>query len=116
MFEQIENDGLAIESELIALELKEQIVKAQIIYMSCFDEVEKSENKGIIQNIPEIIGLILISGDSIGIYIGNDEVIYAKSIEDGIVKENVSDGSWTDWFELPEFEYVVEDEENDVDD
>ncbi len=44
MFEQIENDGLAIEIELIELELKEQIVKAQIIYMSCFDEVETDGN------------------------------------------------------------------------
>ncbi len=68
------------------------------------------------QNMPETVGLILINSDTIGIYIGNDEVVYAKSIEDGIVKENVSDGSSTDWFELSEVEYVVEDEDTDIDD
>lgn len=44
MFTDMESDGKAIEDELTSLNLKTQIVKAQVIYLTYFDEVQKGEN------------------------------------------------------------------------
>lgn len=61
--------------------------------------------KGTMNTFPETIGTAVISNDTIGIYVGNNEVVYAKSIDDGIVKEKISDGTWTDWFQLNQIKY-----------
>ena len=45
--------------------------------------------------------------DSIGIYIGNGEVIEAKSNHDGVVKTQLSEGSWTYWMQLPGITYLT---------
>lgn len=50
----------------------------------------------------------MISGDTIGIYVGDGNVVYAKSVADGVMKEPVSAGSWTAWFEIPWIEYGEE--------
>ena len=64
--------------------------------------------KGSIDTFPDTVGTAVISGDTIGIYVGNDNVVYAKSVADGVVKEPVSDGNWTVWFEIPWIEYGKE--------
>lgn len=64
--------------------------------------------KGYMDTLPETVGTAVISGDIIGIYIGNDEVVYAKSMMDGVVKEPVSDGNWSAWFEIPWIQYGEE--------
>lgn len=64
--------------------------------------------KGSMDTLPETVGTVVISGDTIGIYVGNDNVVYAKSVEDGVVKEPVSDGNWTAWFEVPWIQYGEE--------
>lgn len=64
--------------------------------------------KGSINTLPETVGTSVISGDIIGIYIGNDEVVYAKSMMDGVVKDPVSSGNWTAWFEIPWIQYGEE--------
>lgn len=64
--------------------------------------------KGEIESIPDTIGLAVFDGENLGIYIGNNEIIYAKSIADGIVKENIADGNWFHWFEISGIAYGEE--------
>ncbi len=64
--------------------------------------------KGSMNTLPETVGTAVISGDTIGIYVGNDNVVYAKSVADGVVKESVSDGNWSAWFEIPWIQYGEE--------
>lgn len=64
--------------------------------------------KGGIDTLPETIGTAVISNDVIGIYVGNDNIIYAKSAAEGVVKESVSDGNWTAWFKIPWIQYGEE--------
>lgn len=61
--------------------------------------------KGSIDTIPETKGSSVLKENMIGIYVGNGNVIYAKSVKDGIVKENISAGGWTSWFEMPWIQY-----------
>lgn len=67
-----------------------------------------SSVKGKMDTIPDTVGTALKDGNTIGIYVGNDEVVFAKSIDDGIVKEKISDGTWTDWFQLGGITYGEE--------
>lgn len=64
--------------------------------------------KGSMNMLPETVGTAVIGGDTIGISVGDGNVIYAKSIADGVVKESVSDGNWTAWFEIPWIQYGEE--------
>ena len=61
--------------------------------------------KGSIDTIPETKGTAVLKENMIGIYVGNGNVIYAKSVKDGIVIENISIGGWTSWFEIPWIQY-----------
>ena len=64
--------------------------------------------KGSIDTIPETLGTAVLNGETIGIYTGGGNVIYAKSIVDGIVKEKISESEWTAWFEIPDIQYGEE--------
>lgn len=68
--------------------------------------------KGGMDTLPDTIGTAVIGGDTIGIYIGDSNVIYAKSIVEGVVQESVSEGNWTAWFEIPWIEYGEESDFN----
>lgn len=48
--------------------------------------------------LSDTVGTAVISGDTIGIYVDDGNVVYAKSAADGVMKEPVSTGSWTAWF------------------
>ena len=62
---------------------------------------------GEISSIPDIPGLAVCMSGHIGIYIGNGEVIEAKSNHDGVVKTQLSEGSWTYWMQLPGITYLT---------
>lgn len=62
---------------------------------------------GEISSIPDTPGLAVCMNGHIGIYIGNGEVIEAKSNHDGVVKTQLSEGSWTYWMQLPGITYLT---------
>lgn len=64
-----------------------------------------SEQSGSMDTLSETIGIALLDGETVGIYVGNDEVIYAKSVVDGVVKESLSERNWTSWFYVPDVYY-----------
>ncbi len=66
---------------------------------------EKSAVRGDISTLPDRLGTAVISGDTVGIYVGEDSVVYAKSVDEGIVKEPISQGKWTAWFEISDVQY-----------
>ena len=76
-----------------------------VLDMTLQELYSSATKKGSIESLPKTVGTAVINGDITGIYIGNDEVIYAKSIDEGIVKEKISDGEWTSWFEIPNVQY-----------
>lgn len=67
-----------------------------------------AKKKGSMDNLPDTVGLAVINGETIGVCVGNGDVVYAKSVSDGVVKEQISDGSWTGWFEIPWIQYGSE--------
>ena len=79
-----------------------------VLDMTLQELYSSATKKGSIESLPKAVGTAVIKGDTIGIYIGNDEVIYAKSVDEGIVKEKVSAGEWTSWFEIPLITYGFE--------
>lgn len=64
--------------------------------------------KGSMDKLSDTVGIAVINGDTIGIYIGKGNVIYAKSVAEGVVKESVKNSSWQAWFEIPWIEYGEE--------
>lgn len=70
-----------------------------------------AEEKGSIDTIPEIPGLAVWKEGHIGIYIGNGETIEAMGTRYGVVRRQLSDGSWTDWLKIPYITYAEEPEE-----
>lgn len=67
--------------------------------------------KGEIDTIPEIPGLAVWHEGHIGIYIGNGETIEAMGTRYGVVRRQLSEGSWTHWLKVPDITYIEEPEE-----
>ena len=67
---------------------------------------ENATEKDTIGSIPEIPGLAVWHSGHIGIYIGGGEVIEAKGTRYGVVRTNLTDGSWTHWLKVPYITYV----------
>ena len=67
--------------------------------------------KGEIDTIPEIPGLAVWHEGHIGIYIGNGETIEAMGTRYGVVRRELSAGSWTHWLKVPGITYIEEPEE-----
>lgn len=76
-----------------------------ISYLSTNEWISISEQSGSMDTLPDTIGIALLDGETVGIYVGNDEVIYAKSVVDGVVKESLSERNWTSWFYVPDVYY-----------
>ena len=53
--------------------------------------------KGDASAKPEVKGIGLYSEDNLGVYIGNNQVVYASKDKGYIVKESVSEGHWSKW-------------------
>ena len=58
---------------------------------------DKCTEKGNIETMPEIKGLLVFKSGHVGVYIGNGEVIEAKGHAYGVVKTRFKDGKWIKW-------------------
>ena len=67
--------------------------------------LSSADKKGDMTSLPDTIGTVLVNGDMLGIYVGDGNVVYAKSADEGVVCEKVSDSNWQSWFECPDIEY-----------
>ena len=71
------------------------------------DEIyDGATEKGEIDSIPDIQGLAVWKQGHIGVYVGNGQVIEAKSTEKGIIRTNLADGTWTHWLKVPGITYI----------
>ncbi len=64
--------------------------------------------KGDVSAKPEVKGIGLYSEDNLGVYIGNDQVVYASKDKGCIVKESVTEGHWTKWCTYDDIRYPSE--------
>lgn len=53
--------------------------------------------QGSVDSMPEFAGVGLFDGSQHGIYVGDGEAVYSSESVGYVVKETVSDGSWTSW-------------------
>ncbi len=80
---------------------------------NCEQMINRATEKGRINSIPEIPGLIVYQYGHVGVYIGNGEVIEATSAFGGKVVKSYFKGNhagnkrttWTHWFKMPELTY-----------
>lgn len=73
-----------------------------------------AKEKGRINDMPEIKGLILYKKGHVGVYIGNGKVIEARGTKSGVIKSTVVGSNsvkWTHWFKSPYIEYVKKKDE-----
>lgn len=68
--------------------------------------LDRAKEKGYIGTMPEIPGVLLHKKGHVGVYIGNGEVIEARSTKEGVIKTKLSAGNWTAWSKCPYIEYV----------
>ena len=64
--------------------------------------------KGDASEKPEVKGIGLYSEDNLGVYIGNDQVVYASKDNGCVIKESVSEGHWTKWCIYDDIRYPSE--------
>ena len=64
--------------------------------------------KGDASAKPEVKGIGLYSEDNLGVYIGNDQVVYASKENGCVIKESVSEGHWTKWITYDGVKYPSE--------
>lgn len=69
------------------------------------DLYEAASEKGPIDTIPEIPGVIVYAEGHVGIYIGDGYVIDAKDTETGVVKTKLSQRHFTHWLKCPYISY-----------
>ena len=67
--------------------------------------IEACTEKGTINTIQNIPGLVLWKENHIGIYMGNGDVIEARGHDYGVVKTKLEDRGWLKWGKLPWVEY-----------
>lgn len=73
--------------------------------LSANNTFESATEKGRIDTIPEIPGIIVWEPGHVGIYLGNDTVIESMNTEKGVVKTQLSKRSFTHWFQMPGIRY-----------
>lgn len=73
--------------------------------LSANNTFEAATEKGPIDTIPEITGIIVWESGHVGIYLGNDTVIESMNTEKGVVKTQLSRRSFTHWFKMPGIRY-----------
>ena len=73
----------------------------------------QATEKGVINSIPEIPGLIVWKDNHAGVYIGNGDVIEAMGTKYGVVLTKLKDRPWTHWFKHKDIEYIVHHVEQD---
>ena len=69
------------------------------------------DEKGSMDTMPEIPGLLLWMDGHVGIYIGDGYAIEAMGTRYGVVKTQVAGRGWQKWGKIPSIEYIEEAEE-----
>ncbi|MBD5560102.1 MAG: C40 family peptidase [Clostridia bacterium] len=69
--------------------------------------LEAAVEKGPIETMPEIPGLLVHSNGHVGIYIGDGEVIEARGVRYGVVKTRLAERSFRYWSKSPWIDYEV---------
>ena len=72
---------------------------------------EYATEKGSIDTIPDIPGLLVWMDGHVGIYIGNGEVIEAMGTHYGVVRTQLSRRGWQAWAKVPGIIYIEEGED-----
>lgn len=72
---------------------------------------EVATEKGSIDTIPEIPGLLVWMDGHVGIYIGNGEVIEARGTYYGVVRTQLRDRNWQGWAKVRGITYIEESED-----
>ena len=73
--------------------------------------IEWCDEKGSMDTMPEIPGLLLWMDGHVGIYIGDGYAIEAMGTRYGVVKTQVAGRGWVKWGKIPCIEYIEEAEE-----
>lgn len=73
--------------------------------------IDWCHEKGSMDTMPEIPGLLLWMNGHVGIYIGDGYAIEAMGTRYGVVKTEVAGRGWLKWGKLPCIEYIEETEE-----
>lgn len=66
----------------------------------------KATEKGSIDTIPEIPGICVRYNGHVGVYIGRGYVIEARGHNFGVVKTELKNRNWTDWYKCPYINYI----------
>lgn len=61
--------------------------------------------KGDISTMPEIPGVLVFKNHHMGVYVGNGEVVEARSRRYGVVKTKLTDRAWKNWGYCPYISY-----------
>ena len=75
-----------------------QDVSANGMYNRC-------KERGTIDTLPEIAGVLVFFDGHVGVYIGNGEVIEARGFDYGVVKTKLSARPWKRWGKCPYITY-----------
>ncbi len=67
-----------------------------------------SKERGSINTLPEIPGMLLWYPGHIGIYIGNGYSIEPHGLNFGVVKTKVNERDWTHWCKCRYIDYIIE--------
>lgn len=73
--------------------------------------IEWCDEKGSMDTMPEIPGLLLWKDGHVGVYIGDGYAIEAMGTRYGVVKTKVAGRGWQKWGKIPCIEYIEETEE-----
>ena len=71
-------------------------------------DLEHCSEKGYLNTLPDVPGILVFMPGHIGVYIGEGKVIEARGHEYGVVETNLKDRSWTKWGMLDWIDYVDE--------
>ncbi len=67
--------------------------------------LKKCKERGGIDSMPEIPGLLVFKTGHVGVYIGEGKVIEARGFNYGVVETELKERNWTYWGKCPWIEY-----------